>query len=149
MEHRARVTWRNDGAPFTYKSYAREHEWHFDTRVVIVASAAPEFGGKPEHIDPETGFVASLASCHMLSFLALAARKGWIVESYDDNAVGILEKNAAGRLAITKVTLKPLVRFASAISLPRSEVEIVHHQAHEECFIANSVKTEVRVEPQY
>jgi organic hydroperoxide reductase OsmC/OhrA len=149
MESRARISWRNDGAPFTYDRYTREHEWRFDTVFTVAASASPEYRGKSENIDPEKAFVAALASCHMLSFLALAARKNWTVEAYDDNAVGILEKNAQGRLAITKVTLNPAVRFASAISLPRSEIENLHHRAHEECFIANSVKTEVHVEPQF
>ena len=149
MEHHARIAWRNSGAPFTYEGYSRDHEWLFDSTFRVNASSAPAFRGRSEVIDPEKGFVASLASCHMLIFLSLAARKGWTVESYEDNAVGTLEKNAEGRLSITKVTLKPAVRFAPAISLPGSGVEMLHHQAHEQCFIANSVKTEVNVEPQF
>lgn len=148
-EHRAHIVWRASSAPFTYETFDRSHEWRFDKALTVAASSAPEFRGKTEVIDPEKAFVASLASCHMLTFLSLAARKGWTVEAYEDDARGILAKNAAGRLAITKVTLKPMVRFASAISLPRSEIETLHHQAHEQCFIANSVLTEVSLEPQF
>ena len=144
-EHRVAVAWDRGGADFTYETYSRSHVVTFGGGVSIPASAAPEFRGSPERVNPEEAFVAALSSCHMLTFLALAARKRLVVESYRDDAVGILDKNEAGKLAMTQVTLRPVVRFAEPVA--REVLDKLHHQAHEHCFIASSVKTEVRVEP--
>jgi organic hydroperoxide reductase OsmC/OhrA len=102
----------------------------------------------PAAVDPEEAFVASCASCHMLSFLWRAGLAGFIVEAYDDEAEGVLAKNEAGRLAITRITLRPKVRFSGSKTPSREELDHLHHLAHEDCFIANSVKTEIICEPQ-
>lgn len=144
-EHQATVSWERTTEDFTYESYSRDHLWRFEGGVEVPASAAPAFLGASERVDPEEALVAALSSCHMLTFLAMAARKRLVVDGYRDSAVGILEKNADGKLAITRVVLRPEVTFREP---PAAEVvERMHHRAHEECFIANSVRTDVRVEP--
>jgi organic hydroperoxide reductase OsmC/OhrA len=144
-EHRVTVAWERTSEDFTYETYSRSHTWEFEGGVTVPASAAPAYRGDPERVDPEEAFVAALSSCHMLTFLALAARKRLVVDAYRDAAVGTLEPNEAGKLAITRVVLRPAVSFREP---PSAEVlERMHHRAHEECFIANSVRTDVRVEP--
>jgi len=144
-EHRCSIEWQRAGADFDYESYSRNHTWHFENGVSVAASAAPDFLGDPGRVDPEEALVASISSCHMLTFLALAARKRWTVESYRDAAVGTLEKNADGRLAVTRVVLHPQVEFAEPA--PNAEqLEKAHHQAHQHCFVANSVRTQIDVE---
>lgn len=145
-EHRATIDWQRGGSEFTYESYSRDHLWRFEGGVEVPASAAPDYLGGAERVDPEEAFVASLSSCHMLTFLALAARKRLVVDAYRDAAVGTMEKNAEGRLAITRVVLRPEVRFSGEPPSPEV-LERLHHLAHEHCFIANSVRTDVRVEP--
>jgi len=146
-EHHAGLRWKRSSADFTYDSYNRAHDVTFKQGAVVLASsAAPAFKGDAERVDPEEAFVSSLASCHMLSFLAIAARKRIVVDSYEDEAVGTLEKNADGKLAITRVVLRP--RIAFAIQQDEQTLRDIHHRAHVECFIANSVKTEVTIEPQ-
>ena len=110
------------------------------------ASAAPAYLGDPKNVDPEEAFVASLSACHMLTFLALACKQKFVLDEYIDEAVGHMEKNAEGRLAITKVTLKPKLKWGGDKQPTAEELEKIHHAAHENCFIANSVKTEVTVE---
>ena len=110
------------------------------------ASAAPAYLGNPKLVDPEEAFVASLSSCHMLTFLAIAAKKKFVLDEYVDNAVGHMEKNAEGKMAITKVTLKPKITFSGDKKPTAEELDKMHHAAHDNCFIANSVKTEVTVE---
>ena len=107
-EHRVSVKWARNSTDFGYKNYNRDHVWRFDSGVEVPASAAPAYLGNPQRVDPEAAFVAALSSCHMLTFLALASNKGFVVDSYEDNAVGHLEKNANGKLAITHVELHPL-----------------------------------------
>ncbi len=146
--HRAGVRWQRTSPDFTYDSYNRAHEILFkDGRVRVAASAAPAFRGDAERVDPEEAFVASLASCHMLSLLAICARKRIVVDSYEDDAEGHLEKGEGGKMWVTRVTLRPRVRFASAVDA--AVLNELHHRAHEECFIANSVKTTVTVEAQF
>lgn len=145
-EHRATVDWKRETPEFTYESYNRDHDWAFDAGVVVRASAAPAYLGSASFVDPEEAFVASLASCHMLTFLAIAARKKLVVDAYRDEAVGVLAKDAAGRLAITRVTLRPVVAFGGATAPGPDELRQLHDHAHHACFIANSVKTEVVVE---
>ena len=110
--HTAKVLWQRDTESFAYDSYSRDHTWTFGD-VVVTASAAPEFLGSAAHVDPEQAFVATLSSCHMLTFLAIAARKRLVVDRYEDQAVGYLEKNADGKLAVTRVELRPQVSFAA------------------------------------
>ncbi len=145
-EHHAGVRWTRSSPDFTYDSYNRAHEMLFKHGAVALAgSAAPAFKGDAELVDPEETFVASLSSCHMLSFLAICARKRLVVDAYEDDAVGILEKRSDGPFWISRVILRPRVRFAPGMDTAR--VDEIHHIAHETCFIANSVKTEIRIEP--
>jgi len=146
-EHRASISWQRGSVDFSYDSYPRDHTWSFEGGERVAATAAPAFQGNPDRVDPEAAFVAALSSCHMLTFLALAARRRWVVDSYRDAAVGFLEKNEAGRLAMTRVVLRPEVAFGGEQPPSPEELERLHHRAHENCFIANSVRTEVRVEP--
>ena len=146
-EHRIRLSWQTSEAPFTYESYSRNHEIAFkDGAETMVVSGAPVYRGDPAKADPEDMLVAALSSCHMLSFLAICARKKFTVESYRDDAVGYLE-NDGGKLWITRVVLKPHVVFAPNSQPTSAEISHIHHMAHEGCFIANSVKTDVCVEP--
>jgi organic hydroperoxide reductase OsmC/OhrA len=150
-EYTATITWDRGGAAFTDNRYSRAHRWIFDGGIEVPASASPHVVPLPmsvaEAIDPEEAFVASLCSCHMLSFLYIVARRGFVVESYRDGAVGILEKNSAGKLAMTRVTLRPRVTFGAERRPAKDELIAMHHDAHEQCFIASSVKTDVRCEP--
>ena len=144
-EHVVDVSWSRGDHEFTYQTYNRDHEWRFDGGVTVPGSANPAYLGNPGPVDPEEAFVASLSSCHMLTFLAIAARKRIVVDSYDDHAVGVMAKNERGRIAVTHVTLHPKITFAGPT--PDADVlERMHHLAHEECFIANSVTTEITVE---
>jgi organic hydroperoxide reductase OsmC/OhrA len=146
-EHHASVHWTRTSSDFTYDHYNRAHEIRFKNgQIVLAASAAPQFLGDHERVDPEEAFVASCASCHMLSFLAICARKRLSVDWYEDDAVGYLEKGVNGKLWVARVALKPRVRFATGTNLDAETLRQIHHQSHEECFIANSVKTEITVE---
>jgi len=146
-EHKATIKWARNGADFGYKTYSRDHIWRFDNGVEILGSAALAYLGNPQRVDPEAAFVAALSSCHMLTFLALASNKGFVVDSYEDNAVGRLEKNAAGKLAITCIELHPKIVYGRDKQPTVADVDWLHDKAHRECFIANSVTTEVRVLP--
>src|SRR6187397_2732118 len=110
-EHKVTLTWQRGDKPFEYQKYSRDHTWKFDGGHEMQASAAPAYLGNERCVDPEEAFVASLSSCHMLTFLAIACKKKFVVEGYRDQAVGLLDKDAAGRLAIVKVTLHPEVKF--------------------------------------
>lgn len=143
-EHQATVSWTRQTPDFNYQTYNRDHTWTFDGGVVVQASASPAYRGSPRCVDPEEAFVASLSACHMLTFLALATKKRLVVDRYTDNAVGHLEKNEQGRLAVTRVALHPEVEFSGALP-PEAMLAELHHDAHEQCFIANSVKTEILV----
>jgi organic hydroperoxide reductase OsmC/OhrA len=146
----ATVRWRGDD-PESYRKgrYYRGHEWAFDGGAVVPASAAPDNvppgTANEAGVDPEEAFIASLSSCHMLFFLDFARRAGFAIGSYVDEAVGVLEKRADGKIAITKVTLRPKIDWAG--DAPDAAVLAdLHHKSHEACFIANSVTTEVVVE---
>jgi organic hydroperoxide reductase OsmC/OhrA len=147
-EHKVTLEWKRETPDFSYQSYNRDHDWTFDAGVTVRASAAPAYLGNSGCVDPEEAFVASLSSCHMLTFLAIASKKRFVLDGYHDEAVGILDKDAAGRLAITKVTLRPRVQFSGEKVPTPEELAHMHEQAHHACFIANSVKTEIVVEPQ-
>jgi len=150
-EYKAVVEWARAGAAFTDNRYSRGHRWLFDEGVTVPASASPLVVRPPlsvaAAVDPEEAFVASLSSCHMLWFLSLAARRGFMVDDYRDEALGIMDRNAAGKLAMTRVLLRPAVRFSGATRPTPEELAALHHAAHEECYIANSVTTDVRCEP--
>ena len=150
-EHTASVHWQRDAQPFTDKRYSRRHEWRFDGGAVVAGSSSPHSVrlpfSDPTAVDPEEAFVASLSSCHMLWFLDIACRAGWVVDDYRDDAVGLLAPNAEGKLAMTVVTLRPAVRFGGATQPDAAELQRLHHQAHADCFIANSVNSDVRCEP--
>src|SRR5262245_10287676 len=150
-EYQATVEWRRGGAAFTDLKYSRGHRWSFDGGIEVPASSSPHVVRLPMSIeaavDPEEAFVASLSSCHMLSFLWIAALRGFLIERYRDEATGVLEKDAGGGLAMTRVTLHPDVQFGGEKRPTVDEIAAMHHQAHEDCFISRSVKTDVRVEP--
>jgi len=149
-EHHASVVWKRTSADFSYDTYNRTHEVRFkDGAIVLPASSASSFKGDADRVDPEEAFVGSLSSCHMLTFLAICARKRLTVESYEDDAVGFLEKGANGKLWWARATLRPRVRFAAGTPVDEKILADIHHKSHEECFIANSVKTNVSVEPQF
>ena len=146
-QHTAKIIWQRNGEDFIDNQYSREHEWKFDGGMTVPASASPHVVPVPlsvaANVDPEEAFVASLSSCHMLWFLAIAAKRKFTVDRYSDDVIGIMEKNADGKMAMTKVTLKPLITFSGEKQPTREQLEKMHHLAHENCFIANSVKTVV------
>lgn len=146
--HKAQMQWRRETPDFTYETYSRDHDVTTGSGVNIPASAAPEYKGSATRQNPEEALVGALSSCHFLTFLAVAAKRGFTVDSYRDAAEGVLEKNAEGRLAITRVTLSPTVAFSGAKVPTVQELEALHARAHEGCFIANSVKAAVTVVPQ-
>ena len=145
-EHRVKVRWARDKDDFVYESYNRDHTWTFEGGIEIKASAASGFQGNPNYVDPEEALVGALSSCHMLTFLAVAAKKRLIMDHYEDDAVGFLEKNENGKLAVTRVTLRPKVAWKGDKTPTIEEIEKMHERAHHACFIANSVLTEVSIE---
>jgi organic hydroperoxide reductase OsmC/OhrA len=150
-EHKAMIRWRGNGPDFLKGKYSREHTWTFDGGASVPASASPAVvpapWSNPAHVDPEEAFVASLASCHLLTFLYLAGQQGFQIDSYDDEAVGVMAKNEKGVPWVSRVTLHPRIVFGGDKRPTPAEEEKLHHQVHEQCFIANSVKTEVVVQP--
>jgi organic hydroperoxide reductase OsmC/OhrA len=149
-EHRASIRWNLPGGEFLKGRYTREHTWSFDGGATVPASSSPAVVpapySNPAHVDPEEAFVASLASCHMLTFLYVAYRQGIEVLSYEDDAVGVMSKNAEGVPWISSVVLSPAVRYGAGAPDPEQEAKL-HEAAHHGCFISNSVKTEIKVTP--
>ncbi len=149
--HTASVHWARGDARFTDNRYSRRHRWRFDGGVEVPASSSPHSVPLPyssaEAIDPEEAFVASIASCHMLWFLSIAAKRGHRVDAYDDDAEGVMEKDADGRMSVTRTVLRPRVVFGGERIPSDADVAAMHDEAHHECYIANSVKTLIRVEP--
>jgi organic hydroperoxide reductase OsmC/OhrA len=147
------VTWERGGAVFTDNRYSRGHRWTFDGGVEVPASASPHVVAAPlsvaAAVDPEEAFVASVSSCHMLWFLSLAAKRGLLVDRYRDDAVGIMGRNQKGKIVVATIRLRPMVSFGGAKSPTSDELTALHHEAHEACYIANSITTEVRCEPVY
>ena len=150
-QYSAIVEWERQGSAFTDNRYSRGHRWTFDQGVSVPASASPHAVPLPYSVeaavDPEEAFVASLSSCHMLFFLSLAAKQGFVADWYRDEAVGTMGKDADGRIAMLSVTLRPAVRFSGDRRPTDADIDSLHHAAHAECFIARSVKTAVRCEP--
>ena len=147
----AAIRWNRGDQQFTDNRYRRAHTWHFDGGVVVPASASPAVVPVPmsdaSAVDPEEAFVASLASCHMLWFLSIAAKQGYTVDTYDDEACGVMAKNLTGRLAMTTITLRPQVGFGGGKLPDRAALDALHAAAHAECFIAASIRSEVIIEP--
>lgn len=147
------ISWKRGDQAFYDNRYSRAHVWRFDGGVEVAASSSPHVVPLPlsnaAAVDPEEAFVASLSSCHMLWFLSIAAKRKFRVDRYTDNAEGIIEKDGAGKLAMTRMTLRPDVSFSGEKIPSRIELDQMHHEAHEKCFIASSVKSEVRCEPVY
>lgn len=150
MSYTVKVSWqRKAGETFVDNKYSRSHTWTFDGGIELPASASPHAVPPPmsneSAVDPEEAFVASLSSCHMLWFLSLAVEKNFVVESYEDNAEGVMGKNEEGKLAMTRVTLNPKISFGGSHSPSAVQIAELHHSAHEKCFIANSVKTKINI----
>jgi organic hydroperoxide reductase OsmC/OhrA len=149
-EHRATVCWERGDAPFTDNRYSRAHKWSFDGGAVVRASSSPHVVptplSDPTAVDPEEAFVAALSSCHMLWFLSIAAERRFVVDSYDDQASGTLGRLADGRSALTRIVLRPNVRFAGRAPTAE-ELAALHGDAHHRCFLANVVSAEMVVEP--
>ena len=149
--HSATISWQRGTEAFLDGKYSRRHVWRFDGGVEVPGSSSPHAVrvpySDPHAVDPEEAFVASIASCHMLWFLSIAAGRGFRVDRYVDEAVGTMAKNAAGKVAITRVVLHPAVAFSGDRVPDRAETDSMHHEAHAECFIANSVTTEIVCEP--
>jgi len=145
-EHKVTLEWKRGTEDFSYESYNRDHVLVFEGGARISASAAPAYRGNPAHVNPEEALVSALSSCHMLTFLAAAAKKQFVVDQYSDHAVGFLEKNQKGKLAITRVILHPLVAFGGPTPPTPEQIAALHERAHSDCFIANSVTTDVTVE---
>lgn len=150
-DHLATITWHRNAADFLDDRYSRAHQWTFDGGIEVAASSSPSVVPVPmsdaSAIDPEEAFVASLSSCHMLWFLSVARKRGFVVERYRDAAVGTVARNASGKLAMTTVTLRPQVSFAGDRQPAHAELEHLHEAAHAQCFLANSVRSDVRCEP--
>jgi len=148
--YEARIAWQRAGAKFTDNRYNRGHEWSFDGGVTVPASSSPNTVRLPYSVaaavDPEEALVAATSSCHMLWFLSLAAQRGFVVDSYVDDAFGVMEKNAAGKLAFSSIHLRPRIAFTGERLPTPDDLQALHHAAHEECFVANSLNCEVIVD---
>jgi organic hydroperoxide reductase OsmC/OhrA len=149
--YEAQISWKRGSAEkFTDNRYSRAHEWKFDGGIALRASSSPAVVppplSAPDAVDPEEALVAATSSCHMLWFLSLAARKGYTVDGYVDAAQGVVGRNAEGKTAVTKITLRPRIEFSGDKRPGADDLAALHHAAHEQCFIANSLKTEVVVE---
>ena len=143
-EHLANLSWSREGSSFAYKDYSRDHRWDFPSNSQYLnASAAPKYLGNEDCVDPEEAYVASLASCHMLTFHAVASLSGYLVDSYTDEAVGRLSPDDNKKMVISKVSLNPVIKFSGEKIPDTEQLEQLHKKAHQECFLANSVKTEI------
>ncbi|MCG9750084.1 OsmC family protein [Vibrio brasiliensis] len=150
-DYSATVKWqRGEQEPFSDNKYSRGHTWEFDGGVVVPASSSPHVVPLPlsveENVDPEEAFIAAISSCHMLTFLGIAAKRRYVIDSYTDHAIGLMEDDAQGYTSVTKVTLRPDITFIGDKQPTYEQLEKMHHLAHQHCFIANSVKTEITTE---
>ena len=143
--HEATLSWSRGERGFGYEEYPRDHTWRFEGGPEVTATAAPDYKGNPGRVDPEEAFVAAVASCHMLTFLYVAYREGFEVVSYEDDAVGTMTKNERGVLWVSSVVLAPRIEYGEERAPSAEQEAHLHHRAHEECYIANSVKTEITV----
>ena len=150
-EHVATVEWSRGDQPFSDNRYSRAHDWRFDGGAVVRGSSAPssvaEPMSDPTAVDPEEALVAAVSSCHMLFFLAYAGKAGFVVDGYRDDAIGRMDKDERGRVSITDVILRPVVTFSGDVRPDSAALAALHHRAHEACYIANSIRAGVTVEP--
>jgi organic hydroperoxide reductase OsmC/OhrA len=150
-EYRATIKWQRTSPDFLKGRYSREHTWNFDGGVTVPASASPHVvpapWSNPACVDPEEAFVAAISSCHMLTFLFLASKQGFQIDRYEDEAVGTMTKNEQGVPWMSAVMLHPKIVFSGEKIPTAAEQEHLHHLSHEQCYIANSVKTEIKVGP--
>jgi organic hydroperoxide reductase OsmC/OhrA len=148
--YEATIAWHRGEQKFIDNGYSRAHEWIFDGGLRVPASSSPMLVPVPmsnaANVDPEEALVAAASSCHMLFFLSIAAKSGFVVESYMDQAYGVMEKNGEGKVAMTRIALRPKVVFAGERQPTAQELDAMHHDSHEQCFIANSLKSEVIIE---
>lgn len=145
-EHKALIRWSHAGGDFLQKEYSRDHQLGFPNGQTLLGSAAAGYNGNPDGVDPEAMLTAAVASCHMLTFLALCAVKGYVVGSYEDEASGTLEKNAEGKMVVSHILLQPRVVFNGEV--PDAErLQMMHERAHKSCFISNSVRTVIDIQP--
>jgi organic hydroperoxide reductase OsmC/OhrA len=147
-DYSAKVVWRRAAQEnFVDNKYSREHLWKFDGGACVAASASPNIVPLPysvaQNVDPEEAFIASVSSCHMLFFLAQAAKRKLLINDYEDNAIGVMKKNSGGKISITDIQLNVKVVFAEGILVTKDVIEDMHHLSHEQCFIANSIKGQV------
>ena len=150
-EYGAVIRWQKaEDEAFSDNQYSRGHTWEFDGGVTVPASSSAHVVPLPfsveANVDPEEAFIAALSSCHMLTFLGIAAKQKYVIDSYVDDAIGVLEEDESGRSSVTKVTLRPRIEFVGSKVPSSAQLDKLHHLAHNNCFIANSVKTEIRVE---
>lgn len=149
--YEATITWNRNDQSFVDNRYSRGHTWSFDGGAHVAASSSPLVVPLPmsvaANVDPEEALVAAASSCHMLFFLSIAARRGFVIDRYVDRAFGVMEKNAEGRVAMTRITLRPEIAFGGERQPTEEELARIHHESHEQCYIANSLKTDIRVEP--
>jgi organic hydroperoxide reductase OsmC/OhrA len=150
-KYEATVAWHRGEQKFVDNKYSRAHEWVFDGGLRVPASSSPLSVpvpmSNPANVDPEEALVAAASSCHMLFFLYFAGRRGFVIDSYEDSAYGVMEKNDEGKVAMTRIVLRPNIVFAGDQQPTAEELQAMHHKSHEECFIANSLKSEIVVEP--
>ena len=148
-EHKAAICWKRTQPDFIKGKYSREHTWTFDGGVTVPASPSPSVVpapySNPAHVDPEESFVAAVSSCHMLTFLYVASKQGFQLDSYEDEAVGVMTKNEQGVSWISLITLHPKIVYSGPKLPTPADEEHVHHLAHTQCFISNSIKTEVKI----
>jgi organic hydroperoxide reductase OsmC/OhrA len=148
-QHQAKISWKNTSAEFLKGKYSREHTWTFDGGFTVPASPSPSVVptpySNPANVDPEEAFVASVSSCHMLTYVYLAYRQGFQVDSYEDEAVGTMTKNERGVPWMSSIQLNPRISYSGEKIPTNEDIQHLHHLAHEQCFIANSIKTEVKV----
>ena len=148
--YKARIRWERGDSDFASGRYSRLHEWGFDEGISVRASSSPLSVRLPysaaDAVDPEEALVAATSSCHMLFFLLFAQKAGFLIDSYEDEASGLMEKDSRGKLAITKITLRPKIAFGGAKRPSEADLAELHHRSHEECYIARSIRAEVTVE---
>ncbi len=150
QQFEANIVWARGAQPFLDKRYSRAHEWRFDGGLTVPGSSSPHSVPPPMSdaaaVDPEEALVAAASSCHMLFFLSIAAQRGFVVDSYRDRASGRMEKNGDGKMAMTLITLAPAIVFGGERSPSASELDAIHHDAHDKCYIANSIKADIVIE---
>jgi organic hydroperoxide reductase OsmC/OhrA len=150
QQFEAQINWQRGSQAFTDNRYSRAHHWQLDGGLQVPCSSSPLSVpvpmSDPAAIDPEEALVAALSSCHMLFFLSIAARQGFVVDAYCDKAVGIMDRNADGKKAMTLITLRPAITFGGERQPSASDLDAIHHEAHEQCYIANSIKADVVIE---